>query len=116
MNMTTSTGALIVPVPRSSRLLGAYREETRCEALRLVRNPALALPITVMPVALYALFALLIAGEAIDKDPSVGVFMFASFSIMATSMPALFGACTTLAMEREMGLLKLKRAQPAPTG
>jgi ABC-2 type transport system permease protein len=116
MNTTTSIQPLVAPMPRSSRLLGAHLEETRCEALRLLRNPALALPITVMPVALYALFAVLIAGEAIDKDPSLGVFMFASFSIMAISMPALFGACTTLAMEREMGLLRLKRAQPAPTG
>lgn len=117
MITTTPTQVLVSQAANPARRIwGAYLEETRCEALRLVRNPALALPITLMPVALYALFALLIAGEAIDKDPSVGVFMFAAFSIMATSMPALFGACTTLAMEREMGLLRLKRAQPAPTG
>ena len=29
-------------------------------------------------------------------------------------MPALFGIGVTLALEREMGLLRLKRAQPAP--
>jgi ABC-2 type transport system permease protein len=35
---------------------------------------------------------------------------------MAVTMPALFGIGATLAMERDMGLLRLKRAQPAPAG
>jgi len=35
---------------------------------------------------------------------------------MAVTMPALFSIGAGLAMEREMGLMKLKRAQPAPTG
>ena len=67
-----------------------------------------------LPCALYALFALLIAGEAIDKDPGLGVFLFAAFSIMSVTMPAMFGIGVTLALERDMGLLRLKRAQPAP--
>ena len=67
-----------------------------------------------LPFALYALFALLIAGEAINKDASLGIYLFAAFSIMAVTMPALFGTGVTLAIERDMGLLRLKRAQPAP--
>jgi ABC-2 type transport system permease protein len=116
MNAQVLTTTIASPAASPRRLLRAYVEEIRCEALRLIRNPALAFPITLMPVALYALFAVVIAGEAIDKDPSLGIFMFAAFSIMATSMPALFGIGTTLAMEREIGLLRLKRAQPAPAG
>ena len=80
----------------------------------MMRNPGVAIPVLVLPCALYALFALLIAGEAIDKDPSLGIFLFAAFSIMAVTMPALFGIGVTLALERDMGLLRLKRAQPAP--
>jgi len=102
--------------PHSRRVLGAYLEEIRCEALRMLRNPGLAFPALVLPVGLYALFAVLIAGEAIDKDPAVGIFLFSAFSVMATSMPALFGIGASLAMEREMGMLRLKRAQPAPAG
>ena len=76
---------------------------------------ALAAAVVVLAAfALYALFALLIAGEAIDKDASLGVYLFAAFSIMAVTMPALFGTGVTLAIERDMGLLRLKRAQPAP--
>ena len=99
-----------------SRLFGAYLEEVRCEALRLLRNPGLVFPVLIMPVALYALFAVVIAGDAIDKDPGVGIFLFTAFSVMAISMPALFGLSSSLAMEREMGMMRLKRAQPAPTG
>jgi ABC-2 type transport system permease protein len=45
-----------------------------------------------------------------------GVYFFSAFAVMATSMPALFGIGTSLAMEREMGLMRLMRAQPAPAG
>lgn len=114
MNTIVSTQPL--PLPSARRLLRAYAEETRCEALRLLRNPGLAFPVLVMPVALYALIALAVAGKATAEDPMVGVFLFAAFAVMAISMPALFGIGTSLALEREMGLLRLKRAQPAPAG
>ena len=94
--------------------LGAYLTETRFELTRMIRNPGIAVPVLVLPMALYALFALLIAGEAINKDPDTGIFLFAAFSLMAVTMPALFGIGVTLALERDMGLLRLKRAQPAP--
>jgi ABC-2 type transport system permease protein len=92
----------------------AYFTETRYELYRMIRNPGVAIPVLVLPFALYALFALLIAGEAINKDATLGVYLFAAFSIMAVTMPALFGTGVTLAIERDMGLLRLKRAQPAP--
>lgn len=116
MNVQALSNPAVAGAPSPRRLVGAYLEEFRCEALRLLRNPGLALPVLVMPVALYALIALLVAAEATAKDPTVGVFMFSAFSVMAISMPALFGIGTSLAMEREMGLLRLKRAQPAPAG
>ncbi len=106
----------IAPAPNARRVLGAYVEEIRCEALRLVRNVGLVIPVLIMPVGLYALFAFVISGEAMAKGASLAVFLFCAFSVMGTSMPALFGLSTSLAMEREMGLLRLKRAQPAPTG
>jgi ABC-2 type transport system permease protein len=93
---------------------GAYFTETQYELLRMVRNPGVAIPVLLLPCALYALFALLIAGEAINKDADIGVFLFAAFSIMSVTMPAMFGIGVTLALERDMGLLRLKRAQPAP--
>lgn len=98
------------------RAAGAYLTEIRFELTRVLRNPALALPMMLVPVALYLLFAVLIAGEAISKDPSVGIFLFVGFGVLAVTMPGLFAISASLAMEREMGLMKFKRAQPAPAG
>lgn len=113
-SMTLKTTA---DAPLSSRrALAAYVAETRYELTRGLRNPAFALPMTLIPGALYLLFAVFIAGEAIDKDPTLGAFLFGGFAVMAVTMPALFGICTSLALERDMGLMRLKRAQPAPTG
>jgi ABC-2 type transport system permease protein len=96
------------------REFGAYLTEARYELLRMMRNPGVAVPVLLLPCALYALFALVIAGDWIKKDPSAGVFLFTAFSLMAVTMPAMFGIGVTLALERDMGLLRLKRAQPAP--
>jgi ABC-2 type transport system permease protein len=101
---------------RQPRVLAAYLAELRGELLRTARNPGLSIPILIMPVGLYVLFALVIAGEAIDKDPSLGIFLFSAFAIMGMTMPALFAIGSGLALDREMGMLRLKRAQPAPVG
>jgi ABC-2 type transport system permease protein len=113
MNALALNSADTTSAPRGSAMR-AYLTETRYELIRMIRNPGVAVPVLAMPFALYGLFALVIAGEAIDKDPNLGIFLFAAFSIMAVTMQALFGTGVTLALERDMGLLRLKRAQPAP--
>jgi len=112
MNALALNSIEATSAPRSA--LGVYLTETRYELTRMMRNPGIAIPVLLLPCALYALFALLIAGEAINKDANLGVFLFAAFSIMSVTMPAMFGIGVTLALERDMGLLRLKRAQPAP--
>ncbi len=96
------------------RGFSAYVTETRFELLRMTRNPSVAIPVLLLPCGLYALFAYVIAGGWIKSDPSAGIFMFTAFSLMAMTMPQMFGIGVTLAVERDMGLLRLKRAQPAP--
>jgi len=98
------------------RAANAYLTEIRYELTRTLRNPALAIPMMVLPVGLYLLFAVLLFGDAIAKDPAVGIFFFAGFAVLGVTMPALFTISSSLAVEREMGLMKLKRAQPAPAG
>jgi len=112
MNALTVDNGLLSP----GRTAGAYLAEIRFEFLRVLRNPALGLPIVLVPLALYVLIALVVASEAIDKDPGLGIFLFAGFGVLGVTMPALFTIGGSLAMEREMGLLRLKRAQPAPAG
>lgn len=98
------------------RLLGAYAAETRCEFMRMLRDAAFALPILVIPLAAYMLFGVAIASDAIENDPFVAGYLFSGFSVMAVSGAALFGVGCTLALERDRGLMQLKRAQPAPAG
>lgn len=110
MNTTLTYAA---PVRRAP---SPYLVEIRLELLRLLRSPAFALPMFVLPVALYLLFAFAVAGEQTAKDPDAARFMFAGFSLMAVTMAAVFATCPSIALERELGLLTLKRAQPAPPG
>lgn len=103
------------PLP-PRRAAGAYLTEIRFELTRILRNPALAIPMMLVPVGLYLLLAVLIFGEAIARDPAMGIFFFVGFGVLGVTMPGLFAISASLAMEREMGLMKLKRAQPAPAG
>jgi ABC-2 type transport system permease protein len=98
------------------RLVAAYAVETRCEFMHMLRDAAFALPMLVIPLAAYMLFGVALASDAIGKDPFVADYLFSGFSVMAVSGVALFGVGCTLALERDRGLMQLKRAQPAPTG
>jgi ABC-2 type transport system permease protein len=97
-----------------SRLVRAYVIEAKYESLRMLRAPAFAGPFLALPVLLYLLFGVLLFGDAIQKDPRGAVFMFMGFSILGAMGPGMFGFGITIAMEREQGLLLLKRALPAP--
>eukprot|EP01034_Spumella_vulgaris_P024891 gene24891-31283_t len=111
--MNTTSQALPMPANRRAT---AYAFEIRLELIRLLRSPAFVLPVLLLPVVFYLLFAFAVAGEMVAKDPDAGRYMFAGFSLMAVTMAALFATCPLLAQEREQGLLTLKRAQPAPPG
>jgi len=105
-----------IEAPSFRRTVGAYLTEMRYEFTRTRRNVPLLLPMILVPLALYAFFVVAISDVAIAKDPVLGIYLFGAFAVMSVSMPALFGIGTSLAIEREMGLMLLKRAQPAPTG
>jgi ABC-2 type transport system permease protein len=94
--------------------LRAYCIETKFEFLRMLRTPAFAVPMLVLPVMLYVLFAALIFGETTAKNPQMALYMFASYVVFAVTTPGVFGFGTGLAVERQAGMLRLKRALPMP--
>ena len=98
------------------RVLRAYATEMKYESLRMLRSPAFAVGLVVVPIPVYLFFGVLLAGPAIAKNPGIGAYLFSGFSTFAIMGPALFGVGCTLAIERDAGLLKLKRAWPAPGG
>ena len=60
LNSIDTDSGLLPP----GRALGAYLTEIRFEFMRMLRNPALALPVVLVPLALYLLFAVVIFGDA----------------------------------------------------
>jgi ABC-2 type transport system permease protein len=99
-----------------SRLFHAYLTEAKYETVRMLRAPAFAIPFLGLPVALYLLFAVLLFGDALRNDPKGAMFVFTGFDVLGVMGPGLFGFGIVVAMEREQGLLTLKRALPMPTG
>jgi ABC-2 type transport system permease protein len=104
------------PLMPAARLLRAYAHEARYESLRMLRAPGFAIPFLVLPVPVYLFFGVVLAGPAFVKNPEVANYLFSGWSVFAVMGPALFGVGCALAVEREAGFLKLKRALPVPAG
>jgi len=117
--MNTMTTIPHFDTPRAStmtlpRLLHAYLIEAKYEFLRMLRTPGFVVPMLALPVLLYILLGVLIFGESTAKDPQLAIYMFASYVVFAVTTPGMFGFGVGLAMERQSGVLRLKRAQPMP--
>jgi ABC-2 type transport system permease protein len=96
----------------ASRVLGAYLAEARSECLRYLRAPGFMLPITLFPGMFYLVFGVLMAKGGGDTAR----YLLASYASFGVMSPGLFGFGVSLAMERDGGLLTLKRALPMPPG
>ena len=119
MNATTTpvlvdlgVGALM-PIGRSLR---AYANEAKYETLRMLRSPGFTLPFLALPVPIYLFFGVVVPAAVIAKNPGVANYLFFGFSVFTVMGPALFGVGCGLAVERDAGLLTLKRALPVPSG
>jgi ABC-2 type transport system permease protein len=100
----------LVPMPRA-RIFRAYLQEARCEVLRYLRTPGFLLPTLMFPAAFYLMFGVVMAPTMHPEAPRYLLASYATFGVMA---PGLFGFGVSLAMEREGGLLRFKRAMPMP--
>ncbi len=110
-----TSSPVAVPVRRMMR---AYITEAKYETLRMLRAPAFAGPFLVIPIARYLFFGSLGGSEPSARAVSMppGPFLFTGFLVMGIMGPPLFGFGMGMALEREQGLLQLKRAQPMPRG
>ena len=94
-------------------IANAYVQEARCEILRYLRNPGFLLPIILFPAAFYLMFGVALAGT---NGAPAARYLLASYSTFGVMAPGLFGFGVSLALERDSGLLTLKRALPMPPG
>jgi ABC-2 type transport system permease protein len=101
------------PKMTTARVINAYLEEARAECLRYLRNPGFLLPTLLFPSVFYLMFGIFL-GHANSADaPRYLLASYGTFGVMA---PGLFGFGVSLALERDTGLLTLKRALPMPPG
>ena len=101
------------------RVLRAYLVEAKFDFLNALRAPIFVIPFLVLPVALFLLFGVVMTPEHAPepaKAAEAGIFLLAAFSSFAILGPSLFGVGCPIAVERDAGLLRLKRALPAPPG
>lgn len=92
---------------------GIWRRECVAELKRSWRLPQFLLPTIVTPGAFYGLFTLALAPDPTPASIAAGL---AGYGVFAAIGPSLFGFGAGIAMEREQGLIELKRVSPMPTG
>lgn len=92
---------------------GVWRREALTEVKRSLRLPQFLLPTVLTPAGFYGLFTL-----ALPHDPAPGfaAATLAGYGVFAATGPALFGFGAGVAVEREQGLIELKRVSPMPAG
>lgn len=100
------------PAMPRARVFDAYLQETRSEILRYLRNPGFLLPTLLFPTVFYLMFGVLL-GHGSDNGQQAR-YMLAAYSTFGVMAPGLFGFGVSLALERDGGLLTLKRALPMP--
>ncbi|MHC1481446.1 ABC transporter permease [Frateuria aurantia] len=89
----------------------AYAREIGCELRRYLRTSSFMLPVLLLPLMFYALF-----GIILNHAPEARRLLLSSYLCFGVMSPGLYGFGVSLAMERDNGLLDLKRIQPAPPG
>ncbi|WP_266169892.1 ABC transporter permease [Dyella subtropica] len=109
---TLDTSHAHVGMP-TRRVIGAYLQEARSECLRYLRSPGFLIPTVMLPTVFYLMFGIVL-GRANGADaPRYLLAAYGTFGVMA---PGLFGFGLALALERDNGLMMLKRALPMPPG
>ena len=99
-----------------ARMWRAYVTEVKYECLRALRAPAFSIPFLLLPITLYVLFGVLLAGSMSHGDATVAKIMFVNWAVFGVMGPGMFGFGMFIATERDQGLLTLKRALPMPVG
>lgn len=93
-----------------------YWLEAKYEFLRQLRAPAFAIPALTFPVLFYLLFGVLLTLPGGRGGGDMSTYLLVTYGVFGIMGPALFGFGVAMAMDRDMGLLKLKRALPVPPG
>jgi ABC-2 type transport system permease protein len=110
--MSMDTPRAVPPAHATVATPRAYLQEARCEFMRMLREPAFGIPVIVFPAMFYLLFAVLL-----DRGSAgAAQYLLATYGVFGVMGAAMFGFGVTIAMDRERGYLRLRRALPSPPG
>ncbi len=96
-----------------SQSLKIYAIEAKFEFIRTLRMPAFAVPSLVFPAMFYLLFGIMMAKPGSNQ---VSTYLLATYLIFGAMGPGLFGFGVSVAVERDKGWLKWRRAVPSLAG
>jgi len=102
---------VVSPVSHYSTF-SVYLTEARLEFIRMLRMPMFALPALVFPAMFYTLFGVLMGNGKADMS----AYLLATYCIFGVMGPGLFGFGVSVAMEKDRGWLRWRRAVPALPG
>jgi ABC-2 type transport system permease protein len=111
MNITTPIKSIAKPAQTALPYWQPLLQEARTGFLMLWRQPAFAVPTMLMPVLFYLMFAIVFAR---GNPGNTAHYMLATYSAFGVIGPALFGFGAGLAIEEQLGWLRLKRSTPMP--
>ena len=109
--MAAQRPAMPAPAP-AWRRLRSYAFETWTECLRMLREPMFVLPVLLFPALFYVLFGVLLN----RGNPAAAEYLLASYGVFGVIGAAMFGLGVGIAVDRQRGLLRLKRVLPVPAG
>jgi ABC-2 type transport system permease protein len=93
-------------------MIRSYVLETKCEFLKLVRMPVYVVPTLLFPLMFYAFFGLAMGRQAPAGSIPMTRYLLATYGAFGVIGATLFGFGVSLAVERGLGWLQLKRASP----
>jgi ABC-2 type transport system permease protein len=96
------------------RTLRAYWTEARYEVWRTLRTPVFLIPTIALPVMLYVFFGIVLQGPKAAADPNIALHVLSGFTMFSVIGPGMFGIGIGFAIERQSGVVTLKRAMPMP--
>jgi ABC-2 type transport system permease protein len=88
--------------------------EAKYEFLKCLRLPMYSVSTMLFPIMFYVLFGL-VMGRQVIGGVSTTVYLIPAYGTFGVMGASLFGTAATLATDRGLGWLQVKRASPMPT-
>jgi ABC-2 type transport system permease protein len=97
----------------ANRTFTVYLKEMKYEFLKNLRIPRYSASVVILPLMFYVLFGLLMGRQTIGNT-SAAAYLIATYGTFGVLGASLFGTASSLALERGLGWLQVKRASPMP--